>query len=187
MDHYRYDPPTSVPADACAPGVVALKSWALNNFPLLADWGCLAHRRVAGQRGWSAHHNGRAVDLGLMMPFSVARGQAAELVDVVSRQRISLGVQGIIYNHDVWGFGRDQWRPYTGDNPHTDHVHVEVNNVGQWLNMTQVYEILNNDKGFVMTPEQWKKQQQDQYYTHVKLDAITALLRELLAELRAQT
>jgi hypothetical protein len=39
----------------------------------------------------------------------------------------NLGIQSVIYNRRVWGYGRYYWRAYTGVNPHVDHVHTGMN------------------------------------------------------------
>jgi hypothetical protein len=39
----------------------------------------------------------------------------------------ALGVQCVIYNRRIWSTSQPLWRPYTGTDPHTGHVHLELN------------------------------------------------------------
>jgi hypothetical protein len=55
----------------------------------------------------------------------VAKGR--KLFDWCVRHADRLGIQSVIFNRRVVGFGRPTERRYTGDSPHTDHVHVGLN------------------------------------------------------------
>lgn len=82
--------------------------------------GGFVRRNVRGGTTRSVHACGRAVD---WRPSSDARGHAiaGHLADGQHGD-----VQLIIWQRQQWG-GRSGpgWRPYTGENPHTDHLHIE--------------------------------------------------------------
>lgn len=87
--------------------------------------------RVYGAGGGD-HQTGRCVDF-------MHYGNAAMrdwLVTYLRKNKAALGVMGIISNRRVMGFPsqgshyrgpENRWRPYSGSDPHTDHVHVEFN------------------------------------------------------------
>lgn len=75
--------------------------------------------------GWRAsdpypdHPSGLAVDYmvnGAAMGSSIAQYFVANAA--------AEGVDYIIWNRQSWNSARGTWVPYTGSNPHTDHVHV---------------------------------------------------------------
>lgn len=80
----------------------------------------------------SEHYDGRAVDwmLDARDPARRAVGDAA--VAWLSRDGGAaarrLGVQYVIWNTKVWrAYAPERgWMPYTGANPHTDHVHISL-------------------------------------------------------------
>lgn len=87
----------------------------------------------------SDHRNRRCIDYMVIgQPTAAARvrlGDAIVAYHIKNAKR--LGVNGVIWNHGVWGFPHEggqgsyrgpyaKRRKYTGtSNPHTDHVHVE--------------------------------------------------------------
>lgn len=88
--------------------------------------------RAYGYNSTPDHNNRRCVDL---MTYSDA-SMAAWLIDYLKNNNRALGVEGIIFNRRVMGFPANGpayrgpsggWRPYSGPNPHTDHVHVQFN------------------------------------------------------------
>jgi hypothetical protein len=38
-----------------------------------------------------------------------------------------LGIQSVIWNRRVWGYGNETVRPYHGTDPHTGHLHIGLN------------------------------------------------------------
>jgi len=62
------------------------------------------------------HPGGYALDL---MTYN---GQA--LADYAVAHADALNVDYIIWNKRSWNSRRKSWAPYTGSNPHTDHVHI---------------------------------------------------------------
>lgn len=84
--------------------------------------------------GWRAsdpypdHPGGYALDLMIDdMPGGAALGQ--QIADFLVANWRELKVRYVIWNRRVWSVSRiaEGWRPYTGTNPHTDHVHLTVN------------------------------------------------------------
>lgn len=74
-------------------------------------------------RTTSLHGEGRAVDLAIR-PYSAKYG--TELADLIRRHSAELGIQCVIWNRRIWSGYYDEFRPYTGVNPHVDHLHVEL-------------------------------------------------------------
>lgn len=79
--------------------------------------------------GWRAsdpfpdHPSGRALDLMINdIPNGAAVGQ--RMADYLAANATSLGVDTLIWNRRSWNVRRGTWVPYTGTNPHTDHVHA---------------------------------------------------------------
>lgn len=78
----------------------------------------------------SQHGTGRAIDLAIQLRDGDANNELGDPVAnwlVMNSSRI--GVQLIIWDHTVW-VGRltgTKHVPYTGPDPHIDHIHVELN------------------------------------------------------------
>lgn len=69
----------------------------------------------------SVHAEGRALDIGV--PNLSTGDQVFRLIAPLSYQ---LGIQRIIWNRRVWTSRAPSGTNYTGDDPHTDHLHVEL-------------------------------------------------------------
>lgn len=80
-------------------------------------------RAIRGGRTTSLHGEGRAIDAAIR-PYSAKYG--TELADLIRRHSAELGVQCVIWNRRIWSGYYDEWRTYTGVNPHVDHLHVEL-------------------------------------------------------------
>jgi hypothetical protein len=88
--------------------------------------------------GVSEHKEGRALDYMLNYANPAQRSQAEDIVNwLLATDRHGnrhanarrLGIMYLIWNRRIWGSYRaasdgDGWRPYTGSNPHTDHIHL---------------------------------------------------------------
>ena len=78
----------------------------------------------------SQHGTGRAIDLAIPVRDRDADNELGDVVAnwlVMNSSRI--GVQLIIWDHTIW-VGRLTGKkdvPYTGPDPHIDHIHVELN------------------------------------------------------------
>ena len=69
----------------------------------------------------SEHCVCRAVDV-----FASLYGARRGLFEVLVSHAAQLGVQSVIADGRVWGFGEAREREYTGPDPHTSHVHVGI-------------------------------------------------------------
>jgi hypothetical protein len=87
----------------------------------------------------SGHHSGRAWDWG------VAGANVDGLLDLLFEDDGELirraGITYIIYNGVIWNAWTRTWQPYTGKNPHTDHVHFSFSTPGA-LGQTSFYHAL---------------------------------------------
>lgn len=59
--------------------------------------------------------------------FTTDIPKGRSLFDWCVHEAERLGIQSVIFNRRVWGFGTWSERAYTGPSPHTDHVHVGLN------------------------------------------------------------
>lgn len=81
-------------------------------------------RRADGSlRRRDIHEEGRALDVMIRN-----RAQGDEVANWVALNAVDLGVQYLIWNRVELSSSTvgDAWEPYTGPNPHTDHVHIEL-------------------------------------------------------------
>jgi hypothetical protein len=109
------------------PGVAAFRDYIMATYPCTADYGIV---RDCDSGGTSEHHEGRAWDWGTTPSIDASR----ELLDwllaadeygnkyAMARR---FGIMYMIFDHQIWeAYRADKgWRSYSGDNPHTDHVH----------------------------------------------------------------
>jgi hypothetical protein len=114
----------------------------LARFPEMTNLGIYNCRRIDGSSAWSVHAEGRAADIGTGTGRPTMRaGWLAEQLRVFSRE---LGIQGLIYKRWRWfsNSGPD-WKPYGGNNPHTDHIHAEQTRAAAAiLTATQIRAVL---------------------------------------------
>lgn len=109
------------------PGARGFMSWFLAKYVGIGgqNSGIYNCRPVRGStRTTSLHGEGRGVDLGLKF----ARKEFAVLAEQLRLHSKELGIQCIIYNRKIFSGGYEDkgWHRYTGVNPHTDHLHVEM-------------------------------------------------------------
>jgi hypothetical protein len=107
-------------------GAKALMAWYLGAYSAQGgtNLGIYNCRNIAGSQTLSLHGEGRACDLGV----PVGKQWAQTLADTLVAHSAELGIQLVIYNRKAWSGRRpyDGWRDFTGDNPHRDHLHVEL-------------------------------------------------------------
>lgn len=121
---------TYYPARACSGGPTvgakALMAWWLGAYGHLGakNLGIFNCRAIAGSQTLSLHGEGRADDLGV----PVGNSWAAAVFEAMRLQSKELGIQLIIYNRRVWSARQPDagWRHYDGEDPHTNHGHVEL-------------------------------------------------------------
>jgi hypothetical protein len=91
--------------------------------------------RPCGSERQSEHMDGRALDFGLNVSNPTERAYADEILGWLhatdrhgNRHALArrFGIMYIIWNDRIWSAHRQSegWRDYTGQNPHTDHIHV---------------------------------------------------------------
>jgi hypothetical protein len=134
----RYDsPPAWNGGSGCGSGLTAgarqLSDYIRANFAGVSSIGGFACRQnTANTSETSVHGTGRALDI--MIP-TVLGGANSSVGDPIAnwliRNAQAIGVQYIIWNRVRWaGHQRPHSAAYTGPHPHTDHIHVEINNDG---------------------------------------------------------
>ena len=103
----------------------------MRRYDAIASVGGYACRpNTADSSRTSVHGTGRALDI--MIPTHGANGRADTAAgDPIANWLVvnaaSIGVQLIIWNHTMWRANGTNEAPYTGPNPHVDHLHVEIN------------------------------------------------------------
>ena len=135
-------------AKLCLPdaqqGARALMAWWLARFGGRGaiNSGILNCRPVVGGSARSLHSEGRAADLGVR-PIDAAYGhEAASLLHAHSGE---LGIQCIIWSRGIWSGSRPNagFRLYKGQNPHLDHLHVELSwPAARTLTHARIVEVL---------------------------------------------
>lgn len=66
-------------------------------------------------------------ECGAVDEFTTDVPKGRKLFDACVRAADELGIQDVIFNRRVVGFGNPTERRYTGPSPHTDHVHIGLN------------------------------------------------------------
>ena len=122
----------------CSPtvkdGTSALRSLVLSSYVTTGDSGIVRDCAIGGT---SEHKEGRAWDWRVnafdsnqdaaakdLFAWLLASDSAGNTHAMARR----LGIMYMIYNGHVWSSYNASagWRPYTGSNPHTDHVHISL-------------------------------------------------------------
>jgi hypothetical protein len=142
-----YEPARSCTGSATT-GARALMAWFLGAYSAQGgrNLGIYNCRSVAGTSTTSLHGEGRATDLGV----PVGAGWAQTLADRLVAHSAELGIQCVIYNRRIWSgsYPNAGWRTYTGSNPHTDHLHVELSwKTARTLTAERVQQVLGGNGG----------------------------------------
>jgi len=109
------------------PGAVAFRDFVLKTYPCTTNGGIT---RDCSSGGTSEHKEGRAWDWMITYPHPAADAFLGWLLKadphgnphaMVRR----MGIMYMIWNNQIWKAYQPEkgWQPYTGSNPHTDHVH----------------------------------------------------------------
>jgi hypothetical protein len=129
---------------SATPGARALMAWILANVKDATNLGIYSCRNVRGGSTTSCHGEGRALDVG--MPMARGKGSAAgEMLVALLLEAgpANLGIQTVIYNRRIYSAKTPGGRPYTGVNPHYDHLHIELTRAaGAKLNLATVRAVL---------------------------------------------
>jgi hypothetical protein len=110
-------------------GALTLRDHLIGFFPQIETVGIYNCRVIAGTNSMSLHGVGRALDV--MMP-TVDGAADNDLGDPIAHWLIenaeAIGIQTIIWDRTIWRVSNNpREHEYTGENPHVDHLHVEVN------------------------------------------------------------
>jgi hypothetical protein len=120
------------------PGTVALRNLLLSRYPATVSFGI---SRACDVGGRSEHKEGRAFDWGANVNNP---GQRAAVENFIAALFATdsyghhhalarrMGVMYVIWNQQIWGaYQADAgWQPYSGDSPHTDHMHISLSWAG---------------------------------------------------------
>ena len=116
------------------PGTAALRSLILSTYGVGRDGGIARACEIGGT---SEHKEGRAWDWMLNVNDPVEAHHAYAVTQWLVGPDASgepagnarrLGIMYLIWNRTIWSAynAAAGWQPYTGPNPHTDHVHVSL-------------------------------------------------------------
>lgn len=128
------DPNHNIPFNASqctpgqTPGAESLSKFVMAHWsPPVTDVSGYLCRKTTNGISISVHGLGRALDI--MVDGTSAQGLKTgdEIRNFMINNAASLGVQRVIWNRHIWDADESGWQPYDGPNPHTDHLHVEIN------------------------------------------------------------
>lgn len=120
-------------------GAKQLRDFLFARFPGIEGIGGYNCRQnSANAAEMSVHGTGRALDI---MIATVGRGKANTAIgDPVANWLVQnaklIGIQIVLWDRTIWNGSKQgrKDRPYTGPNPHVDHIHVELNRDGAFKN-----------------------------------------------------
>jgi flagellar protein FlgJ len=102
------------------------------NFLQIAETGIYNDRNVAGTNKKSAHAEGRALDIHLNVNRPDEKLIADKLYRIFIEAAYQTGIDNVIWDRMIWSRTRGEHR-YAGQNPHTDHIHIEFTRPGSQL------------------------------------------------------
>jgi hypothetical protein len=117
------------------PIVSFLRRWIPICLPQVRTVGGYAGRTTE-TGGFSAHSEGRAVDVHLNAFDESERLTGDALAQMFVDRATDLGVDHVIWNRRIWSAAHaaDGWRAWPADrNPHTNHVHVAFTRQGSQI------------------------------------------------------
>jgi flagellar protein FlgJ len=107
----------------------ALARYLKVNFLQISQTGIYNDRNVAGTTTKSAHAEGRALDIHLNVSRPDEKLIADNLYRIFIEVAYQSGIDNVIWNRRIWSRTKGQ-HAYHGQNPHTDHIHVEFTRPG---------------------------------------------------------
>jgi peptidoglycan hydrolase-like protein with peptidoglycan-binding domain len=123
--HRGYEPASKCSSGPTS-GAKAAMSWFLGAYGARGGYnlGIYNCRSVVGGSTLSLHGEGRATDFGVP-PGGNAWGWTLARALVANSKE--LGIQCVIWDQHIWSgsYPEAGFREYGGENPHTDHLHVE--------------------------------------------------------------
>lgn len=87
----------------------------------------------------SGHYSGRSWDWGTLSGNADVDGLFRYLFANNGEILRRAGITYLIHNQQIWNARSQVWQPYTGPNPHTDHVHFSFSTPGA-LGQTSFYQ-----------------------------------------------
>ncbi len=116
------------------PGVIAFRDLLLATYPCTTNGGISRDCSVGGT---SEHKEGRAFDWMINVGHPAADAMLDWLLGTDTQGNAHaiarrVGIMYIVWNRQMWRAYRpaDGWQPYSGSNPHTDHVHLSFSWAG---------------------------------------------------------
>lgn len=113
------------------PGTLALRQLLIDTYGSAS----IGTQRDCSSGGRSEHKDGRALDWMLDVGDAADKSTADDFLawltgpdaqGVAAGNAHRLGVMYVIWNRQTWQSWTGAWKPYTGVNPHTDHIHVSL-------------------------------------------------------------
>lgn len=102
---------------------VIKNKWSL--IQTIGGYSCRANTADPSQL--SVHAVGRALDIMVNANTTAGLKAGNEIRNFLISNAEALGTQRVIWDRHIWSANVDGWRSYTGPNPHTDHIHAEIN------------------------------------------------------------
>lgn len=174
----RYDAPTTYYTSAIPPGTSAFRRVVGPHFGFTRVEVVRDRSRCQSQR--SRHCQCAAIDFFTTDLSPVGKGRL--LFEWALANANALNIQGGIFNRRCFGLG-GTWaeRPYTGKHPHTDHVHIELNNHGA-ANLTEALVRAHLTGG---DDDMQRAEIENELQAIARIDADTDLLQPILNEVKA--
>jgi flagellar protein FlgJ len=118
----------------------ALARYLKVNFLQISGTGIYNDRNVAGTNKKSAHAEGRALDIHLNVSRPDEKLIADNLYRIFIEAANQTGIDNVIWNRTIWSRAKGQ-HAYHGQNPHTDHIHLEFTRPGSQLTIWPVLAV----------------------------------------------
>ena len=118
----------------------ALAKYLKANFVQISKTGIYNDRNVAGTNKKSAHAEGRALDIHLSVNDPAEKFIGDQLFRIFVEVARETGIDNVIWNRRIWSRGRGH-HSYRGQNPHTDHIHIEFTRLGSQLAVWNLLEL----------------------------------------------
>ncbi|MDH5407172.1 MAG: hypothetical protein OEY00_01025 [Gammaproteobacteria bacterium] len=116
------------------PAPKAIWSIVKRNFPRARFLGIYVKRNIAGTTKPSSHGEGRALDIGLLVKWPWEKEIGDGLFKIFIDNAKELGLDYAIWNRQIWSTSKGGPRRYSGQSPHTDHIHLTFSKSGSQKN-----------------------------------------------------
>ncbi len=121
------DPHTFVFTTVIPPGVKAIREGAAAHFGIELKDAQVSRDKARCDKKWSEHCECGAIDFFPLPSHGIDLVRGRRIFDFFVANEEALGIQIVIFNRRVIGGGSAVEREYTEDHPHTDHLHVGIN------------------------------------------------------------